>query len=347
MNYRGREVNVLALWGQWCDGLREEEGEFLSLAHCPNPDHDNTRSPAFQINQWRPLVHCFSGCGISGTYEHAICVIEGLYDKYPDTNQGRRRAQREARKFILRHARIGNKKPGEFQRRTRRNRHSDNHVVSEAAHAFELELRRFSYLPPVATEYLAGRGISGSTASRFEIGYDADERRIVIPVRDSRERIRGLIRRAIRPQDHPKYLYTDGFDRNTLLFGIRQIDPGLVKSKGLVLVEGSLDVICLHDAGIGYVLGILGSKISRQQAEIIASLRPPRIWLMFDKDPAGIGAIISAKQRLRKFPLYVCRYPKGKTDPAELGKGAYRTLERAVPMLKFAKVLSDKGVKIG
>ena len=73
-----------------------------------------------------------------------------------------------------------------------------------------------------------------------------------------------------------------------------------------------------HEVGLPNTASILGSRISERQAEIIARLRPPRVYLMFDKDSAGIGAILSARERLRKFPLYVVRYPKGKSDPAEL-----------------------------
>ena len=67
-----------------------------------------------------------------------------------------------------------------------------------------------------------------------------DDRRIVIPVKDANNRTRMLIRRAVREKDHPKYLYTEGVPRNSLLFGTGQIDLGLISSVGVVLVEGSI-----------------------------------------------------------------------------------------------------------
>lgn len=350
MNYRGRVVDVIALWSDLGVDLKQDDGEFLPLTYCPNPEHDNSHSPAFQVNQERPLVHCFSGCGISGTYEHAICVIEGLYSKYPDDERGKRRAQREARKRVLRHTRVGGKKlpRGKDGRRTRKR--GNGIPASEAAdgRSYEDELRSYRYLPPFATEYLASRRISERAISHFSIGYNADQRRIIVPARDERGRTVGLIARAVRAQDHPKYLYSEGFDRNRLLFGACGIDLGLVRSNGLILVEGSFDALVLYSMGFRNVCAILGSKISRTQVEIISRMRPPRIYLMFDKDPAGIGALVSAKLALVKFPLFVCRYPKGKFDPAELTrKEASRSLERAVPMLKFVKHLPEQGVYVG
>src|SRR5688500_16742210 len=81
MNFRGKSIAPIRLRSAYCAAV-DDEGPFLPLTYCPNPDHDNSRSPAFQINVEQPTVHCFGGCGISGSYEHAICVIHDLYEKH-------------------------------------------------------------------------------------------------------------------------------------------------------------------------------------------------------------------------------------------------------------------------
>ena len=90
--YRGRSIDPVALWANYVEFPlnMDDSGPFLPLVRCPNPDHD-TMKRHFQINVYLPLVHCFAGCGISGTWEEAIMKIEGV-----DRNN--------AHKIILRHS---------------------------------------------------------------------------------------------------------------------------------------------------------------------------------------------------------------------------------------------------
>jgi hypothetical protein len=57
---------------------------------------------------------------------------------------------------------------------------------------------------------------------------------------------------------------------------------------------------------------------------------------MGDRDTAGIHGLEIARKRVRKVPLKVCRYPKGKYDPAEMSRReAMRSIDRAIPAGKF------------
>jgi DNA primase len=194
----------------------------------------------------------------------------------------------------------------------------------------------FSYLPAVAREYLDSRGISSSSIAQWELGWNPETKRITIPVRDQQGRLRFVIERAVFPNQFPKYLYPKESHKSDLLFGACFLNPGMIRWSGIVLVEGSLDVIRLHQHDISSAVGILGSKLSKRQAEIISRMRPMHITTMFDKDTSGVGATISVKQRLSRVPMIVCRYPKGKNDPAELTKEeATRAISRAVPFSVF------------
>lgn len=348
MKYRGRTVDALAFWNKYVEfpNVRVEEADgFAPKVQCPNPAHD-TDKRHFQVNLQEPMVHCFAHCGISGTWEHAICVIEGLYEKFkvedaPDDRERKRRrerALREARKIILRHAKIGR-----AEKPVRRNSHTPRATKAVPAN----ELRYESYLPQVALDYLDGRGITADSVAAWNLGWLPDEKRIAIPARDENGRIRFLIKRSVLPQQQTKYLYTEGYPKTSVLFGACQIDPGMVRSDGLILVEGSVDTILFHQHDLRITGGILGTGISDAQCRIIAKLRPPRIILAFDKDSAGIKNIEIAAGKLRKYPLYVMKYPKLKSDPAELTREeAYRQIERAVPLLKFTRELERKGISL-
>jgi|SRR5215831_2530867 len=337
MNFQGREIDAAGLWSQWVDFPQNTDfsQEFSPLLVCPNPAHDSVR-PHFQLNFREPLCHCFSRCGISGTWVHAICVIEQLYEKFRVEEAGDERerahrihrARRAARKLILRESpRISR------EAHVQKKRPTDKRAAKPiSADALRYEL----YLPPLALEYLDERGIDSASIAKWQLGWDADERRIVIPARDENAHLKFLVKRSVRPQDQPKYLYTEGFPKTSIVFGVDKIELGMIKSAGMNLVEGTLDTIWMHQQGWTNTGAILGTGISDQQVRIIARINPPYIVLCFDKDLAGVRNIEIAYNKLRKYPLFVMRYPKGKSDPMELsGKEVALQIARAVPALDF------------
>lgn len=338
MKFRGRDIDPVALWSEYVEfpsNTKEDGSEFSPLVFCPNPQHDNFRSPAFQVNLRLPLVHCFSRCGIGGTYEHAVAMIHGLYEKHQvseATNERertirRRKAEREARKIILRGA-----KTSVFTRV-----HDEKRPVAKTKYARKLEYERF--MPEAGLRYLKSRGVSGREISLWELGWDPENQRIVIPGNDENGRLRFLIKRAVKESQQPKYLYTEGFEKTSVLFGA---DTVLKNPAGIILVEGSLDVIKLSKYGLPAV-GILGTGISDRQRSIISNLRPKSIFLMFDKDAAGVRNIEIAYEMLKHYPLHVCRYPKGKSDPAELSeKEAEHSIRGAIPILIWRKRLRER-----
>lgn len=362
MFFRGRYIDPVRLWSDYCDIAPNDEGPFLSLCFCPNPEHPNSRSPAFQINVSKPMVHCFSYCGISGSYEHAICVIEGLYEKYgydfelgDDVDAGKKadrekvlqnklrkkKAYREARKIIY-------KKSLSTLSKSRRPRMGKGYervgakVVPKAKFIKEIDLANYSYLPKDALAYLESRGINVNSRAYWQIGFDEEAKRLVIPVRDQRGRLRFLIKRAIYKWQRPAYLYTDESLKSACLFGICALDPVVVRSEGLIVVEGSVDTILQHQAGFNNTVGVLGAYISKRQRELIAQLRPKRVSLFFDNDAAGVRAVEAASEGLKMYPLFVPKYPKGSfgKDPASLSDSERKVaLRKAVPVLRVKRRL--------
>lgn len=331
MRYRGRHIDPVALWEQYVEfppNMKvDENDEFLPKVVCPNPDHD-TNKRHFQVNAHRGLVHCFAKCGIQGTFEHAIAMIEGV-------------SEREARKIILHHQRSD----GKIVIRKK------NSGTPRSVAPISTNLLRYdSFVPQAGMEYLDSRGISERARAEWNIGWDANEKRIVIPAADEGGLVRFLIKRGIFPSQQPKYLYSPeksvtGWGKTDVLFGTCGIDLGMIDSLGLILVEGSLDVIRLSELGYRNAGGILGTGISEQQRRIIARLNPRRVFFMFDKDVAGITNIVQTYQALRKYPCFVCKFPKGVNDPGEIRnkREADRILIRAVPAMKF---LADTGLSL-
>jgi DNA primase len=124
--------------------------------------------------------------------------------------------------------------------------------------------------------------------------------------------------------------------KNSLLFGSLHTDPRLIRSTGLILVEGSIDTIGLFQHGWRNVVGTLGTGISEIQCNIVSRLRPRRIYTFFDRDSAGVHGIEIVQRRLGKYPIFVTRYPAGRYDPAELSrKEVERAISRAIPLSHF------------
>lgn len=355
MRFHGRNIDPLSFWGQYVEfpaGTKEND-TFAPKVQCPNPAHD-TLKKHFQVNLSEPKVHCFAYCGISGSWEHAVCIIEGLYEKFkvdlgvvhaafekhPSKRSGierehirrRARAIRQAKKLILAGAR-----PSNFSAKpVAKKKNSRTRGSATALRSDELQYERF--LPSLAMEYLEGRSISDGAIAKWELGWLPDEKRIAIPARDLGGRLRFLIKRGISEKTQPKYLYTEGYPKTSLLFGVCYSDLGLIHSDGLIVVEGSLDTIHFHQCGLTNTGGILGTGISDEQVRIIAKLRPPRVIMAFDRDSAGIRNIEIAAKKLRKYPLYIMRYPSGKNDPQELSeREAKRQIERAIPYSQFQR----------
>lgn len=339
MNYRGRQLDPVLFWSQYVQFPENSriDGDFLPKVTCPNPEHD-TLKRHFQINASQPTVHCFAYCGISGSYEHAVCILEGLYDKFKveeasndrERKERTRRARNAARKFILRKSGGSVRHSDSRRTPTLRNRGRSNAIDRP------VDLLRYeTFIPQAGREFIESRGITDESASLWELGWDKEDLRIVIPAKDFDGRLKFLIRRSLKPKDPLKYLYTEGVPKTSLLFGACLLDLALVRSFGLALVEGSIDQIINQQNGIP-TGAILGTGISEAQCRVIAKLRPKKIYLMFDRDVSGVHNIEIAYRRLRKYPMYVCRYPEGKFDPAELNREeAMRSIDRAVPLSKW------------
>lgn len=359
MQYKGRELDVLGLWSEFVDlpsNLGDPLPMFLPKVKCPNPEHD-THKHHFQINTRKPFVHCFARCGISGSFEHALSIVLGFYAKHgataKDVDLARdwhprapaetqrayekvAKAHREARRYMLKgHTRTALKADVSAYAGlgTRKTFGADDPVAKDER---ALHGGQFQYLPREVRNYLDTRGIDATSRGKWELGWDEEEERLVIPAYDARGSFRFLIKRSITSGGSLKYLYTPGAIKTSILFGACYADHERIQSDGLVLVEGSLDTIRMHQLDQRHTEGILGSGLSAKQVRLIYKQNPRRVYLFFDKDSAGVENIEDAKKKLTKLPLYVVRFPKHRNDPAEMTREEVeRQLSRALPISVF------------
>jgi DNA primase len=141
-----------------------------------------------------------------------------------------------------------------------------------------------------AASYLEQRGISPETAIAWRLGLNAS--RLMLPIRDAMGRCCGFSGRSLNGEE-PKYRNSSGdllFQKSQLLFGLDKATDAIRRSGEALLVEGPLDVIQLHQAGLDNAVAALGTAVTLEQLQRLQRSGTKRLWLAYDGDKAGANA---------------------------------------------------------
>ena len=139
--------------------------------------------------------------------------------------------------------------------------------------------------------YLQQRGIDCATAAGFGIGFYGGpglmSGRIVIPIRNAQGQMVAYAGRAVdgRP---PKYKLPAGFRKGSELFNLHR--AAATGSQTVIVVEGYFDCLRVHQAGIPFVVALMGTSLSASQARVLTE-RFDRVVLMLDGDATGRAGI--------------------------------------------------------
>ena len=163
----------------------------------------------------------------------------------------------------------------------------------------------------------AGLVVAGKNGSF----YDKFRNRLMLPVIDSAGDILGFTSRVM-DDSTPKYLNTPEtslFKKRSILYGINYAK--LTKRGFLLLVEGNLDVITLHQAGIDNAVATMGTALTADHARLIGRYTHDLV-LCYDNDAAGVEATQRAMTVLRDtdFRVRVLQLPRRRTESGELVK---------------------------
>jgi DNA primase len=132
--------------------------------------------------------------------------------------------------------------------------------------------------------------------------YDRFRHRFMIPIRDERGRMAGFGARILNPDDVPKFLnspQTPIFDKGHLLYGLDRARRQIRALDQVVIVEGYLDVIALHQAGFSNAVSPMGTALTETQLGLIKRFSR-RIVLALDPDAAGAKATLRGLQLARQ-----------------------------------------------
>jgi DNA primase len=311
------------------------------------------RTGSFNVRDEAGRYHCF-GCGASGDVFRFVQEMEHL-DFVAAVEQLAAKAG-----ITLRHT-----SGGEGRDRQRR-----KPLLEAVEAAVEWYHQRLLTAPDgrAAREYLRGRGIDGTIARRYRLGWAPDEwdalaSSLQLPdkvLRDTglaflnrRDRLQDTFRaRVVFPilnevgepvafggrvlpgsPDPAKYKNspeTSIYSKSKVLYGLSWAKGEIVKADRVVVCEGYTDVIGFHRAGVPIAVATCGTALTADHVRLLKRFAG-HVVLAFDADAAGQGAAERFYEWERQFDVSVevVRLPRGK-DPADLAGEDPAALRAAV-----------------
>lgn len=152
---------------------------------------------------------------------------------------------------------------------------------------------------------------------------DRFRNRVAFPITDSLNRVVGFSARVLPGDsgDQGKYIntpQTDHYDKGALLYGFSQAKKSIRENSEVILLEGNLDVVLSHQAGISQSVATCGTALGEKQLKFLRRY-VDKLILAFDADMAGVKATKRAAELAWKeeFDIKVIAIKKGK-DVADL-----------------------------
>jgi len=343
--------------------LKKSGREFKAC--CP---FHSEKSPSFWVSPEKQFYHCF-GCGAHGTVIGFLMQYEKMefLDAVADLAQRAglevpREAQltRDAGSIDLHE--IMAKASRFFEQNLADNARAHEYVKRRGLDAKTGANFALGYAPDAWDSLLKRFGAEEQDRQRlFQVGlilerdtrggersagfYDRFRDRLMFPIRDARGRVIGFGGRII-DQGEPKYMNspeTPLFHKGRELYGLYEARQARADFKRLAVVEGYMDVVRLHQAGITYAVATLGTATTQEHLHKIFRITSEVVFC-FDGDRAGRQAAWRALENALALAqdgreLKFMFLPEGH-DPDTLvaeegGAGFEARLQRALPLSEY------------
>ncbi|MGX7106922.1 DNA primase [Hutsoniella sourekii] len=324
------------------------------MASCPFHEDNN---PSFSVSQPKQIYKCFS-CGRGGNVFGFIQEIEGIdfpqavakvaeianvpldptYLSNSSTQQRKNQDLYDIHKMTAEfyHYYLMNSKNGQP---------GLDYLARRDLERASLEAFELGYAPQnseVLAEYLTQQGFSQDQLLTSGIFYlndrgqliDRFRGRIIFPLKDRKGQIVAFSGRDIDGQSQAKYTnspQTEIFNKSHLIYNLYQARPAIRQADQVIICEGYMDVIALHQAGFPQVVATMGTSLTQAHLDQLSKLSS-HLYLIFDGDEAGIKATKRAFEManaISHLQIKSVTIPNGQ-DPDEFikrrGKLAFQSL---------------------
>lgn len=302
--------------------LKKSGSNFTGL--CP---FHNEKTPSFSVSGSKQMYYCF-GCGAGGNVYTFLMEYENL--TFPEALE-----QLAGRAGIQ----LPEKNDSEEDRKRRNTRERILEIYKLAANYFYAKLN--SDRGKEAKEYLLGRELSEDTIRHFGLGYsdkysndlyqymknkgfddtilnqtglftfhekkgvyDKFWNRVMYPIMDRSNKVIAFGGRVMGDAK-PKYLNSPEtliFDKSRNLYGLNFVHGK--QERGMIICEGYMDVIALHQAGFTNAVASLGTAFTSQQSSLLKRYTDT-VYLCYDSDGAGVKAALRAIPMLKEAGISV------------------------------------------
>ena len=348
--------------------LKKSGKNYMGL--CP---FHNDKSPSFSVSSEKQIYKCFS-CGEAGNVLTFIMKYKKL-------------TFLEAAKYLADKASIPLQIEGQENSRVSKKKELIYKVNVDAARYYFANLQNVK----TAKEYFLKRGMKEDTIKRFGLGYAHDSwkgiinflrtkgykddllleaglisknektgniydrfrNRVIFPVFDVKGKVIGFGGRVL-DDSKPKYLNSPEtmiFQKGINLYGLNFAVKNGLQEEYVIIVEGYMDLIALHQYGITNAVASLGTALTVNQARLLKRY-VSKVIISYDADLAGQTATLRGLEILRNagFDVKVLTVPEGK-DPDEFvrnnGKEAFlRLTKEALPLIEYKIKKVAEGINL-
>ncbi len=300
--------------------LQKKGNNYMGL--CP---FHNEKSPSFSVSGSKQMYHCF-GCGVGGN----VFTFIMEYENYTFVEAMKYLAERAGIHLPETELSEEDKKKADLRGRLLE-------INKIAANYFYYQLK--SERGQLAYDYFKNRAITDESITKFGLGFSnkfsddlyqylkkqgyddsllketglvtLDEKRgghdkfwnrVMFPIMDANNRVIGFGGRVMG-EGSPKYLNspeTKVFDKSRNLYGLNFARQS--RKKNMIICEGYMDVISLHQAGFDNTVASLGTAFTGLQANLLKRYTD-EVLLSYDSDEAGIKAALRAIPILKEAGL--------------------------------------------
>lgn len=291
------------------------------------PFHDE-KTPSFMVSPAKGIYHCY-GCGASG--DAIAFVME--YEKLSFAESVEKIASMSG--FSLTY--------------TKQNQKQDTKILDKVAQFYHSKLEQI----PQVLEYIRSRGISPESVKKFQLGFcgagfesvkfvdthnarseaiecgllgkDGDRvysrffERLMFPICSPNGKVVGFGGRTMQEDNNAKYINSPQskvFNKSKLLYAYHLAKEAIYTQRQIIITEGYIDVIMMHQAGFKNVVATLGTALTRDHLPLL-NKGEPKIIVSYDGDKAGINAAFKASKLLAGKEGGVVIFDGG-ADPADM-----------------------------
>ncbi|MBR0554982.1 DNA primase [Ciceribacter sp. L1K23] len=275
------------------------------------------KTPSFHCEDRKGRYHCF-GCGVSGDHFRFLTDLEGL--NFPEAVErvadmagiampkaDPQAEQRERERTTLLDVMEMATQFFQEQLQSAGGAKARAYLRERGLSGRTIETFRLGYAPEsrnALKEHLAAKGVPKEQIEAcglvrhgpdIPVSYDWFRDRIMFPILSSREKVIAFGGRAMAPDAMAKYMNspeTELFHKGTVLYNFTRARRAAQGSGGdarLIAVEGYMDVIALHQAGVENAVAPLGTALTENQLDLLWKVSPQPV-LCFDGDQAGLRA---------------------------------------------------------